>query len=178
MMNDFYTSNGISTLQFGTQTNGLEQGASGTASGARVLSRSSSTACLQTLIYNSATDATTSDSATYPDDCYFDPRYAPWYEYARQYTVPGGASDPATLLLTLYEIGSTGHLGSGAAEAVYADGAWSTASSLTGEAQSLCHWSQPLCDSARCHSTVQPSSFAFSHCALFLILACSRPQLP
>jgi len=75
MMDDFYTNNGMSTMQFGTQMNGLEQGAKGTASGARVLSRTSSTACLQTLTYNSATDATTSDSATYPDECYFDPRY-------------------------------------------------------------------------------------------------------
>ena len=75
LMDDFYTNNGMSTMQFGTQMNGLEQGAKGTASGARVLSRTSSTGCRQTLTYNSATDATSSDSATYPDDCYFDPRY-------------------------------------------------------------------------------------------------------
>ena len=37
------------------------------------------------------------------------------------------------MILSLYEIGATGHIGSGAAEAVYVDGAWSTASALTGE---------------------------------------------
>ena len=71
-MDDFYESNKLSTLRFGT-TGGLEQSVNGTASGMRVLSRTNGLDCLKTYL----ADGTTSDSASYPDNCNYDPRCQP-----------------------------------------------------------------------------------------------------
>jgi len=65
----FHFGGQLSTIRFGT-TDGFEQSANGTATSARVLSRASSSGCLKTYL----SDGTTPDTATYPDDCYYDPR--------------------------------------------------------------------------------------------------------
>ena len=85
LMQDFYDNSRLSTLRFGT-TAGLEQSANGTASGVRVLSRTSTSECLKTYL----TDGTTSDSSTYPNQCDHDPRYTPWYEHAYSMTNQSG----------------------------------------------------------------------------------------
>ena len=82
LMNAFYEGSKLSTIRFGTYR-GLEQGANGTAASARVLSRTSSSGCLKTYL----SDGTTSDAATYPDDCYYDPRYTDWYVAGRKATL-------------------------------------------------------------------------------------------
>jgi len=82
LMNAFYEGSKLSTIRFGTYR-GLEQGANGTAASARVLSRTSSSGCLKTYL----PDGTTSDAATYQDDCYYDPRYTDWYVAGRKATL-------------------------------------------------------------------------------------------
>ena len=127
LMQDFHQHSGLSTIQFATQMDGLVQGVNSTVKGVHILSRSSSAACLQTSVYNRTTDTSV---GTHTDNCYFDPRYTTWYEYAMQHAFGDGAPDSATPVFKLYPIGSTGLLGAAAVEVVYSGDQRSTPSGV------------------------------------------------
>lgn len=75
LLQGFQSSSNISNLRFATAANGLERSVNTTLEGTRIPSRQTANGCLDTYLV----DGLTVDKST-SSDCYYDPRYRPWYE--------------------------------------------------------------------------------------------------